>query len=472
MSSIGKAILKGAFYTGISNYSSILINLIVTSILARLLPPTDFGIITITTVITSFFDILANAGMGPAIIQKKTFRQEDLINVFRFSFIIAILLTTLYIFSVGPISQIYEEQQLKLVLSMVSIQLFFNALNVVPYTILLKKKLFKLIAKISVIVTSICGCAAIIWALFGGGIFSLLVIPIGKAIILFFTCYRITRIQVFSNKVKLNFDPVKEIFNYSSFQFCFNLVNFFSRNLDKLLLGKFLGMASLGYYEKSYRLMTLPISTLTNVFTPTIQPILSDFQNENSIIRNVYNKGSKYLFLAGCIIAPFLFFSADEIILIIFGPQWKPAVPIFQALLFSIPFQLVDSISGSIFQSANDFKHLFLSGVLCALINTGSLIFALIICDNINYIAIIVSASFISNFFISTYYINKYSIKQSFLAYLNKFVKCVGIVIVSSLVYWLINNINFSIWILFILKILIVIFISFMYFLFYKKIHV
>lgn len=61
-------------------------------------------------------------------------------------------------------------------------------------------------------------------------------------------------------------------------------MNYFSRNLDKILVGKYIGMQSLGYYEKSYRLMMLPLSTITNVITPTIQPMFSDYQNEKDVL--------------------------------------------------------------------------------------------------------------------------------------------------------------------------------------------
>ena len=73
---------------------------------------------------------------------------------------------------------------------------------------------------------------------------------------------------------------IKKIFSYSIFQFLFNFTNYFSRNLDKLIIGRYFSMEELGYYEKSYRLMTLPLQYVTNVITPVMHPILTSLQND------------------------------------------------------------------------------------------------------------------------------------------------------------------------------------------------
>ena len=126
MNNIKSTILKGSIYTAISKYTVIVINLIVTAVLARKLPPQDFGIIALTVVVNSFFDILANAGLGPAIIQNKEVNKDDLSNLFRFSIYLALLLVTIFNLLVYPISVFYKEPRLCTILMVVSLQLFFN----------------------------------------------------------------------------------------------------------------------------------------------------------------------------------------------------------------------------------------------------------------------------------------------------------------------------------------------------------
>ena len=423
MNNIKGLLIKGAIFTGLAKYSVMIINIIVTAILARLLPPEDFGTIALTVVVTSFFDILANAGIGPAIIQNKDINETDLPNLFRFSTYLAFVLVLLFGALIYPISIFYGKVELISILFLVTIQLFFNTLNVVPLALLLKEKKFQIIAKNAVCSACICGFFSVLAAFNDWGIYSLLITPIGVSIITFVLTVKYNFQIVCFKTFAVSKKSIKKILNFSICQFLFNFVNYFSRNMDKILLGRYLGFQSLGYYEKSYRLMTLPISTLTNVFTPSLQPVLSDFQNDTTVIRNVYNRISQYLFFVGTILTPFLCFSAKEIILILFGEQWMAAVPVFQVLSVSVPFQMVDSLSGSILQSANKIKYLFKTGIYCAILNLVILVFSLVIFDDIVKISSFISLGFVLNFAISIYYISRYAILQSLKDYFSKNVK-------------------------------------------------
>lgn len=423
MNNIKGLLIKGAFFTGLAKYSVMIINIIVTAILARLLPPEDFGTIALTVVVTSFFDILANAGIGPAIIQNKDINETDLPNLFRFSTYLAFVLVLLFGALIYPISIFYGKVELVSILFLVTIQLFFNTLNVVPLALLLKEKKFQIIAKNAVCSACICGFFSVLAAFNDWGIYSLLITPIGVSVITFVLTVKYNFQIVSFKTLAVSKKSIKKILNFSIYQFLFNFVNYFSRNMDKILLGRYLGFQSLGYYEKSYRLMTLPISTLTNVFTPSLQPVLSDFQNDTTVIRNVYNRISQYLFFVGTILTPFLCFSAKEIILILFGEQWMAAVPVFQVLSVSVPFQMVDSLSGSILQSANKIKYLFKTGIYCAILNLVILVFSLVIFDDIVKISSFISLGFVLNFAISIYYISRYAILQSLKDYFSKNIK-------------------------------------------------
>lgn len=423
MNNIKGLLIKGAIFTGLAKYSVMIINIIVTAILARLLPPEDFGTIALTVVVTSFFDILANAGIGPAIIQNKDINETDLPNLFRFSTYLAFVLVLLFGALIYPISIFYGKVELISILFLVTIQLFFNTLNVVPLALLLKEKKFQIIAKNEVCSACICGFFSVLAAFNDWGIYSLLITPIGVSVITFVLTVKYNFQIVCFKTFAVSKKSIKKILNFSIYQFLFNFVNYFSRNMDKILLGRYLGFQSLGYYEKSYRLMTLPISTLTNVFTPSLQPVLSDFQNDTTVIRNVYNRISQYLFFVGTILTPFLCFSAKEIILILFGEQWMAAVPVFQVLSVSVPFQMVDSLSGSILQSANKIKYLFKTGIYCAILNLVILVFSLVIFEDIVKISSFISLGFVLNFAISIYYISRYAILQSLKDYFSKNIK-------------------------------------------------
>ena len=94
--SFKKDLLSGVFYTGIGKYTSLFISLLVTAILARLLSPNDFGIIAIATVIMTFFNMIGEIGIAPAIIQYKNLNSNDISNIFSLTVYIGLSLSILF----------------------------------------------------------------------------------------------------------------------------------------------------------------------------------------------------------------------------------------------------------------------------------------------------------------------------------------------------------------------------------------
>lgn len=404
MVSVKKQIASGVFYTAISKYSGILVSLCVTAILARLLTPDDFGVVAISTVLIAFFDLLCNMGFGPAIIQHKKLMNSELSDIFSFSVLTGIILSVCFFFLAEPIARYYRNDILISICRLISLNLVFISFNIVPNALLLKDKQFKFLAFCNLCAQITLGTVAIFCAYSGLGIYSLLITPIGSSFFIFIA--NLSRIPLkLTLKLKINFHSIKKIISFSSYQFLFNIVNYFSRNLDKLLIGKFIDMQSLGYYEKSYRLMMLPLSNITHVITPTIQPILSDYQDKKEQLMTYSLKIIKILALIGCVLTPFLFFSGRELILILFGDQWTGAIKVFKLLSISVFIQMVDSASGSILQASNSAKYLFVSGLICAIINVSAILISVIIFKSIEIVAVAIDIAFVLNLIVSLYYI-------------------------------------------------------------------
>lgn len=112
-------------------------------------------------------------------------------------------------------------------------------------------------------------------------------------------------------------------------------------------------MSPLGYYEKSYRLMLLPLQNITFVVTPVMQPIFSSFQNNLYDLAEKYKKVLHLLAYISFPLSALLYFTARELILIFFGNQWGEAIGIFQILALTVSMQILTSTAGSIYQSAN-----------------------------------------------------------------------------------------------------------------------
>ena len=348
--------MSGVFYTAVAKYSGIFISLGVMAVLARLLTPDDFGIVAIATVIIAFFELFTNIGFSSAIIQNKELTDKDLSNIYSFTLWMGLGLSLLFFASSWAIAAYYNNSTLRTICQILSINLFLSSASMVPNTLFYKEKQFKLLAIRTLSIQIVVGITAIIAALQGAGLYTLTIQPILSSLLLYLISIKYHPVHP---SFTLGLESIRKIWGYSMYQFLFNIINYFTRNLDKLLIGKFLGMDLLGYYEKSYRTMMLPVQNITYVITPVLHPILSDYQHDHQQLRIAHEKMTHVLALIGFPISVLSYFCANEAILILFGEQWQASIPAFQILSFTIGIQLVLSSSGSFFQSGGDTRSMF-----------------------------------------------------------------------------------------------------------------
>jgi PST family polysaccharide transporter len=159
-------------------------------------------------------------------------------------------------------------------------------------------------------------------------------------------------------------------------------------------------MVQLGFYEKSYRLMMLPLSNITNVLTPVMHPVFSEMQHDGGKMLHNYMRVVRWLAMVGFPLSAVLFFGARETMLLIFGMQWVPSVPTFQILALTVGIQVVLSSSGPVFQAAGDTRSLFVAGLTSAITNVGGLLVALTVWGTIEAVAWAMLISFSVNFLI------------------------------------------------------------------------
>lgn len=392
---IKQQLFSGVFYTALAKYSGIIISLVVAGVLARLLSPDDFGVVAIATVIITFFNLFTDMGVSPAIVQHKSLSKEELSDIFSFTVWTGIGISILFFAASWLIADYYESDILRTLCQLLSANLFFASATIVPGALFYRNKEFKFIAIRSFIIQIAGGTGAVIAALCGAGLYALIITPILSSILIFIISY-----QRYPQRLRftLGLTALRKIFSYSAYQFMFNVINYFSRNLDKLLIGKYMSMSDLGYYEKSYRLMMLPLQNITQVITPVMHPIFSDFQNDKNKLATSYERIIRFLSFIGLPLSVLLFFTAKEVTLIIFGDQWLPSVPVFRILALSVGIQIILSSSGSIFQAAGDTRSLFVCGVFSSTLNVAGMLLGIFYFGTLTAVAGCIVVTFTLNF--------------------------------------------------------------------------
>lgn len=391
-SNINGTLRRSVLINMVGRYSNIVIQLIVTAILARALSPNEFGLMAVVGVIAVFLSFLSEMGIGPAVVQFDELTSRQLAGLLWLT--VAVGAGAAFALSqAGPaISRFYGNGIYSSIANGIALNVMFSCWAIVPLALLRKRKRFDAIARIEVLSAVLSGVCAVASALHGGGVGALVLKSTSNALLMFLFCIVCAKPPLRSPTLM----GMAHVFAYSSYQFLFNIVNYFTRNADKLLIGKYFGAGSLGLYDMSYRLMLMPISNLTHVVTPAIQPIYAEHAKNPTIIFDSYRKLIKVLVIGGGFVGAACLACAPEIILLSYGKQWQGAIPVFSILSLSVAVQVVLSSTGSVFQALGKTQLLFTTG-LFSTITTVSAIAVGIYIGDLQILTALVAASFFVN---------------------------------------------------------------------------
>lgn len=411
------SIKKAALINAVAKYSTVFLQLGFTAILSRILTPQEYGVVAVITVFVVFFQLFADSGFGVGIIQNKSLNDEDNKNIFSFTVYLGIILMILFMCASFPISFFYSNKAYIFLGFILSFSLMFSTWNMVPNALLLKNKRFVSVGIRTFLTALVAYTISLIIALAGGGVYALAIQSVACSLFLFLW-------NAVAAKVHFRFLPrwssVKKIWGYSLYQFGAQALNYFNRNLDNLLIGKFFSEETLGYYNKSYSLVGLPVTHLSGVVTPVLHPVLSDHQDDYDFIYKYYLKLIRFLSLLGCFGAAFCWYASREIILVAFGNQWNASIVPFALLSLSIWGQMLTNTIGAIYQSIGKTKLLFYNLIISTSVIVSFIVFGLLT-RNINYFSFLVSAAYILNFFISYFILIKIGFRKSLSSFLWSF---------------------------------------------------
>ncbi|AWB33038.1 lipopolysaccharide biosynthesis protein [Orrella marina] len=388
----------------VSRYAVYAVNLLSMMVLARIFSPQDYGTVAAVMVFFIFFQLMAEAGLGPAIININQLKKSDRDGLFGLTILVGTVLALLFA-SLAPVFVLfYELPGVGIVVPYVAISLFFFSVNVVPNALLLRDKAFYRIGVAGLIAEIVSLTITIALANLVNPIHALAAKGTVSAGTLLLT------IWYFSGKTEFGrplpgrkFSAIKPLLKFSTYQFFFNFINYFSRNLDNILVGRYMGVAALGIYDKAYQLMKYPLILLTFAMTPAIQPVIRKYADDQTKAEEIHQSFTFRLSLLGAAAGLLMFLLADWIILIALGNQWVDVIPIIRILAMAIPVQVILSTSGSFFQAMSRTDLLFLSGALSAVVMVAAIITGIVMRDIESLCWFLVVAFHIN--FIQTYYI-------------------------------------------------------------------
>ena len=342
MENLKQKTVSGIMWSAIERFSLQGVQFIIQIILARLLLPSDYGMIGMLAIFLQVAQVFIDSGFTNALIQKKDRTEEDFATVFYFNILVAVLFYGILFFSASLIADFYNMPTLVLVIRFIALSLIINALSAIHRTKLIISVNFKTQSKISLGAAFISGVIGIWMAYVGCGVWALVWQTLLNSIILTILFYCLVHWKPLHTFSKSSFE---RLFNFGSKLLISSLINTVYRNLYTIVIGKKFSVVELGYYTRAEQFAIFPSNNLNALVSRVAYPILSSIQDDDKCLTNAYRN---YIRLSSYIIFPLmvgLLVLANPIISLLLTDKWSGVVILLQILCLDWMFDHLSQIN-------------------------------------------------------------------------------------------------------------------------------
>lgn len=358
--------LQGSLVNYLSQIIKQILLLLSTVILARLLTPGDFGLIAMVTAVTGFISLFKDLGLSTATVQRAEINQSQVSSLFWLNLILSGAIVVLAALLSPVIAWFYREPKLQTITLVLVSSFLFSGLTAQHRALLVRQMKFKSLAVIDNISLSIGVGAGIFSAFFNMQYWALVIMTVTTS---FFEMLLTGIFCPWIPHLQKGFEHIKSFLAFGGRLSGFNILNYLARNLDDLLIGKFWGAQSLGFYSKAYSLLLFPLNQINAPLSSVITPALSRLHDEPYQFRSLYLNGLSVVCTLSLPLVFLLLILSKEIILFFLGPQWLESVAVFKILAVAGILQVITNTAGWLFVSSGRVDRLFKWGMVsCPLI--------------------------------------------------------------------------------------------------------
>ncbi|HCF29685.1 MAG TPA: flippase [Cyanobacteria bacterium UBA11049] len=340
---------KGVAWSAIENWGNQAIYFVLFLVLARLLPPEAFGLVSLAGVFISFMMVFADQGISDAIVQRQELEPEHLDTAFWTNLGVSALLTIFSIAAAPSVSNLFHQPSLTPILTWLSLSFLGSGLSSVQQSLLRRQFAFRALAVRSLLAISLGGIVGVSMAYLGWGVWSLVGQQLVGRLVAVITLWWASD---WRPGLRISTKHFKDLFSFGMNMLGSSILAFFSIRSDDFLIGYFLGPVALGYYTIAYRLLIAMTQMLSATTRQVALPIFSKLQQQTEQLRQAFLNATQLLSLFVFPASLGLVALAPEVVRSLFGEQWIPSVPVMQILALSVITQIVGTLGGIILVAA------------------------------------------------------------------------------------------------------------------------
>lgn len=314
------------------------VSLIVSIVLARILMPDDYSIVSIVTIFFTFCNVFISGGLNTALIQKKDADVEDYSTVLHTSMFVALILYMVMFFLAPSIANLYSKQILIPVIRIMSLTFFINAFKSVLSAYTSSNLQFKKFFFSTIVGTIISAFVGIYMAINGYGAWALVAQQMTNSLLDTLILYLTTKYRII---FKVSFKKLKSLFSYGWKIFVSSIISVIYDQINPLIVGVKYTSKDLAYYSKGQSYPGLINSTISDTLQSVLFPIMSKVQDNKEMVLSVTRK---YIKVASYVIFPMmigLFSVSDIFVEVVLTEKWLPIVPYIQIFCFSYMLNII-----------------------------------------------------------------------------------------------------------------------------------
>ena len=329
--------LDGGKWITISTVISTVLQFVQISILAKLLEPAAFGLVSISTLIINFFHIISEVGFSNSIVYKQESDRKVLSTLYYLTILLGLGAFLIIRFSIPLVVAYYHEPRIEHILHVSSyyfVIIFFGQ----TYLYLLKKELhFRTVALIEIVGAVTGTTVSITLAMNGFNEMSL--IWGGLAFVSVSTILQIvTGLRLFVPLFYFSLASIRDHLKFGIYNIGEGVLGYFQGNIDNILIGGLLGVRSLGFYTVAYQLAVFPIVKLNPIILQVAYPVLARMKEDNAALKRAYLQIVDIVGFVNLPLLAGLYVTADSVVPLIYGPNWGTSIEYIRILVFAAYF--------------------------------------------------------------------------------------------------------------------------------------
>jgi PST family polysaccharide transporter len=345
--------VRGIAWSGLQNMATSGVAFITYTVLARLLPPGDFGLLAFAAVFIVFLQMFVDQGIPDAIVQRSEVRPGHLNAAFWFNLLLSAGLAASLWFGAPAIAGLFHESRLASILRWLTPMLLFSAISAINQALMKRHLEYRRLALVNLVSALAAGAVAVVCACRHGGVWSLVAQQITASA---FTAGLTMFYCQWWPGLAFHLRDLRELLHFSVHVTTSAILDFFNRRSDDFLIGYFLGPVVLGYYSLAYRVLMTFTRLITTPFNSVGFSAFSRLQHQPEERRQFFYRLTRTVALIGFPVFLGLAAVAPDVVDGFFGAKWRDSAPVLRILCFIGMLHSVAFLHGTLMRAAGRAK--------------------------------------------------------------------------------------------------------------------